>query len=103
MLHVFYSIGYILNVTREIDNFFPGLFKYMNIRLYDDDEADLLKHWEYTHRFICKARDNNSKVLVHCKMGVSRSASTVSMTESSSSVILCSRSGHFISCTCGLK
>lgn len=27
-----YSIGYILNVTREIDNFYPEVFKYLNIR-----------------------------------------------------------------------
>ncbi|KAK2161870.1 hypothetical protein LSH36_108g03049 [Paralvinella palmiformis] len=70
-------IGYILNVTREIDNFFPGLFKYKNIRVYDVEEADLLKYWEETYRFISEARWDNSKVLVHCKMGVSRSASTV--------------------------
>ncbi|KAG9351634.1 hypothetical protein JZ751_022885 [Albula glossodonta] len=42
------GVRYILNVTREIDNFFPGLFE--------------------------KA---GAKCLVHCKMGVSRSASTV--------------------------
>ena len=50
------SIGYILNVTREIDNFFPGMFVYKNIRVYDVDESDLLKHWEETYRFIEKAR-----------------------------------------------
>uniref|UniRef100_A0A8B9T544 Protein phosphatase Slingshot homolog 1 n=1 Tax=Anas platyrhynchos TaxID=8839 RepID=A0A8B9T544_ANAPL len=56
------GIDYILNVTREIDNFFPGLFAYHNIRAY---------------HFINKAKKNHSKCLVHCKMGVSRSASTV--------------------------
>ncbi|XP_067932108.1 protein phosphatase Slingshot homolog 1-like isoform X2 [Watersipora subatra] len=71
------GIGYILNVTKEIDNFFPGMFKYMNVRLYDDECSNLMKSWENTHGFICKARKNNSKILVHCKMGVSRSASTV--------------------------
>ncbi|KAF6028012.1 SSH1 [Bugula neritina] len=65
------GIGYILNVTKEIDNFFPGLFKYKNIRLYDEEHVNLMKHWEHTHKFICDARDNNSKVLVHCKMGIS--------------------------------
>lgn len=25
-------IGHILNISREIDNFFPGEFKYKNIR-----------------------------------------------------------------------
>lgn len=71
------GIGYILNVTREIDNFFPGLFAYHNIRVYDEESTDLLSHWNDTYNFINKAKKNNSKCLVHCKMGVSRSASTV--------------------------
>ncbi|XP_051521344.1 protein phosphatase Slingshot homolog 1-like [Myxocyprinus asiaticus] len=71
------GVGYILNVTREIDNFFPGTFCYYNIRVYDDETTDLLAHWNETYNFIVKAKKNNSKCLVHCKMGVSRSASTV--------------------------
>jgi len=46
----------ILNVTREIDNFFPGMFDYKNIRLYDVEQSDLLKHWEDTYKFIKKAK-----------------------------------------------
>ncbi|XP_030073136.1 protein phosphatase Slingshot homolog 1 isoform X2 [Microcaecilia unicolor] len=71
------GVGYILNVTREIDNFFPGLFAYHNIRVYDDDSTDLLAYWNEAYNFINKAKKNQSKCLVHCKMGVSRSASTV--------------------------
>ncbi|XP_030231551.1 protein phosphatase Slingshot homolog 1 isoform X1 [Gadus morhua] len=71
------GVGYILNVTREIDNFFPGTFCYHNIRVYDEEATDLLAHWNHTYHFILKAKKNNSKCLVHCKMGVSRSASTV--------------------------
>ncbi|XP_073438689.1 protein phosphatase Slingshot homolog 1 [Dendrobates tinctorius] len=71
------GVGYILNVTREIDNFFPGLFAYHNIRVYDEESTDLLSHWNDAYNFINKAKKNHSKCLVHCKMGVSRSASTV--------------------------
>ncbi|XP_055017880.1 protein phosphatase Slingshot homolog 1 isoform X2 [Boleophthalmus pectinirostris] len=71
------GVGYILNVTREIDNFFPGTFNYYNVRVYDEDSTDLLAHWNDTYNFIVKAKKNHSKCLVHCKMGVSRSASTV--------------------------
>ncbi|XP_052412709.1 protein phosphatase Slingshot homolog 1 isoform X2 [Carassius gibelio] len=71
------GVGYILNVTREIDNFFPGTFCYHNVRVYDDETTDLLAHWNDTYNFIVKAKMNQSKCLVHCKMGVSRSASTV--------------------------
>uniref|UniRef100_A0A3B3VU23 protein-serine/threonine phosphatase n=1 Tax=Poecilia latipinna TaxID=48699 RepID=A0A3B3VU23_9TELE len=71
------NVGYILNVTREIDNFFPESFTYMNIRVYDVEATDLLSHWPDTYNFINSARKSGQAVLVHCKMGVSRSASTV--------------------------
>ncbi|XP_041097094.1 protein phosphatase Slingshot homolog 2-like isoform X2 [Polyodon spathula] len=71
------GIRYILNVTREIDNFFPGVFEYHNIRVYDEEATDLLAYWNDTFKFISKAKKAGSKCLVHCKMGVSRSASTV--------------------------
>ncbi|KAF4098369.1 protein phosphatase Slingshot homolog 2b isoform X2 [Onychostoma macrolepis] len=71
------GVQYILNVTREIDNFFPSLFEYHNIRVYDEEATDLLAYWNDTYKFISRARKAGAKCLVHCKMGVSRSASTV--------------------------
>ncbi|KAF5269668.1 hypothetical protein FQA39_LY08591 [Lamprigera yunnana] len=71
------GVRHILNVTREIDNFFPGTFDYLNVRVYDDEKTDLLKYWDNTYKYITKARKEGSKVLVHCKMGISRSASVV--------------------------
>uniref|UniRef100_W8B093 protein-serine/threonine phosphatase n=2 Tax=Ceratitis capitata TaxID=7213 RepID=W8B093_CERCA len=71
------GIRHILNVTREIDNFFPGVFDYFNVRVCDDEKTNLLKHWDNTFRYITRAKSEGSKVLVHCKMGVSRSASVV--------------------------
>ncbi|KAM9118801.1 protein phosphatase Slingshot homolog 1 isoform 4-T4 [Pangshura tecta] len=49
------GVYYILNVTREIDNFFPGLFAYHNIRVYDEETTDLLAHWNEAYHFINKA------------------------------------------------
>ncbi|KAG7272851.1 hypothetical protein CRUP_029291 [Coryphaenoides rupestris] len=49
-LRVSRRVGYVLNVTREVDNFFPETMEYLNSR---------------------------SKCLVHCQMGVSRSVATV--------------------------
>ncbi|KAI9548309.1 hypothetical protein NQZ68_010529 [Dissostichus eleginoides] len=71
------GVQYILNVTREIDNFFPGVFEYHNIRVYDEEATDLLAYWNETFKFITRAKKAGSKCLVHCKMGVSRSAATV--------------------------
>uniref|UniRef100_A0A8D2LSC4 Protein phosphatase Slingshot homolog 1 n=1 Tax=Varanus komodoensis TaxID=61221 RepID=A0A8D2LSC4_VARKO len=70
-------VTHILNVTREIDNFFPEHFTYMNVRLYDEENSQLLPYWKETYSFISSARDQGFQVLVHCKMGVSRSGSTV--------------------------
>ncbi|XP_056387095.1 protein phosphatase Slingshot homolog 3 isoform X2 [Hyla sarda] len=71
------KVTHILNVTREIDNFFPETFTYLNIRVLDEESTNLLQYWKETHSFICAARRQGTHVLVHCKMGVSRSASTV--------------------------
>jgi protein-tyrosine phosphatase len=34
-----------------------------------------LKHFNSTYNFIKEAKNNGGKVLIHCKMGISRSAS----------------------------
>ncbi|XP_046695041.1 protein phosphatase Slingshot homolog 1 isoform X6 [Silurus meridionalis] len=71
------GIGYILNMTQETDNFFPELFCYYNVHEFDEESDDLLAHWNKTYDFIKRARESNSKCLVHCKMGMSHSVSTV--------------------------
>ena len=71
------GVTHILNVTREIDNFFPAVFKYLNIREWDVEETDLLQYWDHTYRFIRDCVRSGGVCLVHCKMGISRSASTV--------------------------
>ncbi|CAG0923038.1 unnamed protein product, partial [Notodromas monacha] len=49
------GITHILNVTREIDNFFPGIFEYYNVRVYDDEATQLLKYWDDTYKYITRA------------------------------------------------
>lgn len=97
------GITHILNVSSDVDNFFPDAFKYLNIRVRDVDETDLLKEFDRTNKFIQEARDSGNcsmalhslqvcmwtfvfwmnytlsgtACIVHCKMGVSRSASVV--------------------------
>lgn len=53
------------------------MFDYLNVRVYDDDKTNLLKHWDNTYKYISQAKNAGSNVLVHCKMGISRSASVV--------------------------
>ncbi|TPP66903.1 SSH2 [Fasciola gigantica] len=72
------SVTHILNVTREVDNFFPGdKFEYKNIRVFDDEQSSLLPYFEDTHRFINEAKAQGTCCLVHCRMGISRSATAV--------------------------
>ena len=70
-------VTHILNISSEVDNFFPDTFKYLNIRVLDVEETDLLKEFDRTNRFIQEAKEQGTSCLVHCKMGVSRSASVV--------------------------
>lgn len=71
------NVRYVLNCARECDNFYASQLRYMNVRVYDTLDADLLRYWPETHAFIDEARRAGAACLVHCKMGVSRSASTV--------------------------
>ncbi|CAL8129737.1 unnamed protein product [Orchesella dallaii] len=71
------EISCILNVTAEIDNFFPDMFRYMNIPVIDNEETDLLRYFNDSYRFISQALKEEKNVLVHCKMGISRSATIV--------------------------
>lgn len=71
------EVANILNVAREIDNFFPGLVNYYNVREDDVESADMMKYWHETSKFLAQVEATGGRVLVHCKMGVSRSAATV--------------------------
>ncbi|KAI6235754.1 Dual specificity phosphatase, catalytic domain protein [Aphelenchoides besseyi] len=71
------NVRYILNVSKEVDNFFPAHYEYLKIFVSDEATTTLLKHWQRTYDFIKAAKDSNQVVLVHCKKGISRSSSTV--------------------------
>jgi pyruvate,water dikinase len=52
--------------------------KYLEIDIEDDDSADILRHLPAFSAFIAEARQQaGSRILVHCTMGMSRSASLV--------------------------
>lgn len=68
---------YILNMSTEIGIFFPEDFNYMRREIRDNPDEDLLSHLDPAVDFITEARLVGSSILVHCQMGVSRSASAV--------------------------
>lgn len=71
------GVKLILNVTEEVENFFPGNFRYFNISLKDVPSADLKAHFSAAIGVMKAAMKNNETVFVHCQRGVSRSASIV--------------------------
>ncbi|KAH8827025.1 protein-tyrosine phosphatase-like protein [Flagelloscypha sp. PMI_526] len=56
----------------------PGSWKHLQIEVEDSEYEDILIHFTKGVSFIEDAIRDNGRVLVHCLMGVSRSASVVS-------------------------
>jgi protein-tyrosine phosphatase len=72
------NIKYIINVTNEIDNYYPNDFTYVNYKLNDNNEEPIIQHLEDAYKKIKKfQKNNNGNILVHCFMGASRSATIV--------------------------
>ena len=72
------NITTIINVTKEISNYYPDDFDYIKYNLYDNNEHSILEHLDDAYKKIKKHQQNKEgNILVHCYMGRSRSASVV--------------------------
>lgn len=71
------AITHIVNITLEQLSPFSGRIHYHTVNLEDDCASDLLSEFLTTSKFIKDAIDSEGRVLVHCNLGVSRSASVV--------------------------
>lgn len=73
------GITHIVNITQEVPNYFPTKFGYLNLKIDDTpSQADKLsKNLYQISLFIESVINSGGKVLVHCRAGISRSASTV--------------------------
>lgn len=67
----------VLNMAIEILEFYPDDYEYLHVNIHDEPSEDILRHLDSTYRFIKGARERQMNVFVHCKMGVSRSATAV--------------------------
>lgn len=68
-----HGITAVLNVSR-LPNYFPTCFRYMQIPVDDNTDADLLPWFEEATNFIESIQRCQGRVLVHCHAGISRSA-----------------------------
>lgn len=67
------GIDIVINATNEITNYYPEHFTYKNYNLADVNSDSVAEYLEDAYKFI--KEHNNKKILVHCFMGASRSAS----------------------------
>jgi predicted protein tyrosine phosphatase len=83
------QITHIINISTDICNYFEDhpaarlanntTIKYLTIRMHDDQNSDILSQFNLVFNFIdmAKKTDKNAKIMVHCQMGISRSASLI--------------------------
>lgn len=73
-----YDIGLIMNVTKEISEWFPKDFKYVRYDLKDNNEHSISEYLDQAYNDIIEYQKNHhGNILIHCFMGRSRSASVV--------------------------
>ena len=68
------GITALLNVSPNCPNHYPEKFEYVTIPVEDNSTADIKMHFLKGIDFINSVQQRGGKVLVHCKAGVSRSA-----------------------------
>lgn len=74
------GIRYILNVASrdvEICPYYSNDMRVLTIDLRDDDQENILRVFDQAFQFIDEARKNQSRILVHCSHGQSRSPAIV--------------------------
>jgi len=73
-----YNIKIIMNVTKEISNYYPNDFIYYRYKLYDNNKHSIKPYLEQSLKDINYCQQNiQGNILIHCFMGASRSASIV--------------------------
>jgi len=76
------GISHVVNVTAECTNVHEAKgIKYLHIVILDETQVDVMKFFKDAYEFIDAAltEDNKNKVLLHCALGKSRSATITVM------------------------
>lgn len=72
------NISYVINCSSEAEfATYPPDFHYLHVRVDDSANAPIAQYFEQCCEFITRARGEDKAVLVHCTMGMSRSATIV--------------------------
>lgn len=72
-----HGITHIVNCADEIPNYFSGQFHYLRMKMLDSPNETIVHKLEPSYQYISRVFDSHHKniVLIHCAMGISRSAS----------------------------
>ncbi|KAK6354839.1 tyrosine protein phosphatase yvh1 [Orbilia brochopaga] len=69
------NITHVVSILRgKMDEQLFAPYKHLHIEVDDEDDENLLEHFATTNEFIDNAVSSGGSVLVHCAMGISRSA-----------------------------
>jgi len=73
------KIDCIINITKQIPNFYPNIFEYRNLNIYDTDGAatEMAVALRPLVEYMKSCREKGKRIFVHCRAGVSRSATVV--------------------------
>ena len=72
------NIKYILNCAIECkNNTLPKDIKELHLKIRDDKNFDIIPFFQEANDFINQARLDGGKILIHCKLGISRSAAII--------------------------
>ena len=72
------KINYILNVANEcINKKLPKNIKELHLKIKDSDNFELYNYFDNANEFINKCKAEGNILLVHCKLGISRSPSFI--------------------------
>jgi predicted protein tyrosine phosphatase len=73
-----HNVKYIINITAEINNYYPDNITYVNYRLYDNNKETIIHFLEDSYKKIKEFQEkDDGNILIHCFMGASRSATLV--------------------------
>lgn len=71
------KIKYVLNCASECQSIQDKDFKFKHLKIIDKPNYQIIEHFNSAILFLEEAHVSNSKVLVYCKMGMSRSVTIV--------------------------
>lgn len=71
------GITHIISVISGFEPPYPNDFNYIVINALDNENTNLMEHFDKTNNFIDNAIHDRGKVLVHCQYGRSRSATII--------------------------